>query len=78
MGPNACESSHSSEREIGVAAQSGTGIGMTLQTPDVGVRLEQADDLFVGRDSFAMKDAALGLHDDPLNQRTIVAILGLP
>ena len=31
MGRNACESTHSSEREIGVAAQSGTGIGPTLQ-----------------------------------------------
>jgi len=39
---------------------------------DVGVRLEQADDLFVGRDCLAMKDATFGLRDDPLDQRTIV------
>ena len=45
---------------------------------DVGVRLEQADDLFGGGDSLAMKDAALGLRDDPFDQRTIVAELGLP
>ena len=45
---------------------------------DVGVRLEQADDLLVGGDRLAMKDATLGLRDDPLDQRTIVAELGLP
>jgi len=45
---------------------------------DVGVRLEQADDLFVGRDCLAMKDATFGLRDDPLDQRTIVTELGLP
>ena len=37
-----------------------------------------AHDLFVSADRLAMKDATLGLRDDPLNQRTIVAILGLP
>ena len=45
---------------------------------DVGVRLEQADDLLVGGDRLATKNAALGLTDDPLDQRTIVAELGLP
>ena len=45
---------------------------------DVGVRLEQADDLLVGGDRLAMKNAALGLRDDPLDQRTIVPELGLP
>ena len=45
---------------------------------DVGVRLEQADDLFVGGDRLAMKNATLGLRDDPLDQRAIVAELGLP
>jgi hypothetical protein len=45
---------------------------------DVGVRLEQSDDLFVGGDSLAMKDAAFGLRDDPFDQRAIVAELGLP
>jgi len=45
---------------------------------DVGVRLEQADDLFVGGDRFAAKNTALGLRDDPLDQRAIVAKLGLP
>ena len=45
---------------------------------DVGVRLEQADDLLVGGDRLAMKNATLGLGDDPLDQRTIVAELGLP
>ena len=45
---------------------------------DVGVRLEQADDLFVGGDGLAMKDAAFGLRDDPFDQRAIVAELGSP
>ena len=42
------------------------------------VRLEQADDLLVGGDRLAMKNATLGLRDDPLDQRTIVPELGLP
>jgi len=45
---------------------------------DVGVRLEQADDFFVGGDRLAMKNAPFGLRDDPLDRRTIVAKLGLP
>ena len=45
---------------------------------DVGVRLEQADDLLVGGDRLAMKNATLGLRDDALDQRAIVAELGLP
>ncbi len=45
---------------------------------DVGVRLEQADDLFAGGDGLAVKDAAFGLPDDPFDQRTIVAEPGLP
>ena len=45
---------------------------------DVGVRLEQADDLFIGRDRLAMKNATLSLCDDPLDQRTIAVELGLP
>ena len=45
---------------------------------DAGVRLEQADDLFVGGDRFALKNATLGLGDDPLDQRAIAAELGLP
>ena len=45
---------------------------------DVGVRLEQADDLFVGGDRFATKNSTLGLGDDPLDQRAIAAELGLP
>src|SRR5580704_15302544 len=45
---------------------------------DVGVRLEQADDFLVGGDRLATKDSTLGLGDDPLDQRTIVAELGLP
>jgi hypothetical protein len=45
---------------------------------DVGVRLEQADDLLAGGDRLAMKSATLGLGDDPLDQRTIVMELGLP
>ena len=45
---------------------------------DVGVRLEQADDLFVGGDRLAMKNATFGLPDDPLDQRAIVAELDLP
>ena len=45
---------------------------------DVGVRLEQADDLLVGGDRLATKNATFGLRDDPLDQRTIVAELGLP
>src|SRR5271156_440838 len=43
---------------------------------DVGVRLEQADDLFVGGDLFATKNSTLGLGDDPLDQRAIAAELG--
>ena len=34
--------------------------------------------LLVGGDRLAMKNATLGLGDDPLDQRTIVAELGLP
>src|SRR5271168_606229 len=45
---------------------------------DVGVRLEQADDLVVGGDRFATKNSTLGLGDDPLDQRTILTELGLP
>ena len=45
---------------------------------DVGVRLEQADDLLVGGSRLAIKNATLGLGDDPLDQRTIVTELGLP
>ena len=45
---------------------------------DVRARLEQADDLFVGGDRLAMKNATFGLPDDPLDQRAIVAELGLP
>ena len=42
------------------------------------MRLEQADDLFVGGGLFATKNATLGLPDDRLDQRPIVAELGLP
>ncbi len=45
---------------------------------DIGVRLEQADDLFVGGDRLALKTATLGLPDDPLDQRATVPKLGLP
>ena len=45
---------------------------------DVGMRLEQADDLVAGRDGFAEKDATLGLPDDPLDQWAIVMQLSLP
>ena len=45
---------------------------------DVGVRLEQADDLLVGGESLAMKNATLALRDDALDQRAKVAELGLP
>ena len=34
--------------------------------------------IFVGGDRLAMKNATLGLGDNPLDQRTIVAELGLP
>ena len=44
---------------------------------DVGVRLEQADDL-VGGDRLALKNTTFGLRDDPLDQRTIVTELGVP
>jgi hypothetical protein len=40
---------------------------------DVGVRLEQADDLFCGGDRLAVKNTPLGLRDDPVDQRAIVA-----
>jgi hypothetical protein len=45
---------------------------------DVGVRLEQADDLLVGGESLAMKNATLALRDDALDQRAKAAELGLP
>ena len=45
---------------------------------DVGMRLEQADDLVACRNRFAAKDPALALGDDPLDQRTIVAALAVP
>ena len=44
---------------------------------DVGVRLEQADDLLVGGDCLALKNATRGLGDDPLDQRTIVGLSGI-
>ena len=50
----------------------------TALDDDVGVRLEQADDLLVGGDRLAMKNATFGLRDDPFDQRSIVAELGLP
>ena len=45
---------------------------------DVGMGLEQADQLVPGRDRLAGQDPTLGLGDDPLDQRLIVAQLGLP
>jgi len=45
---------------------------------DVGVRLEQADDLLVGGESLAMENATLALRDDALDQRTKGAELGPP
>ena len=36
---------------------------------DVGVGLEQADDLVVGGDRLALKNSTFGLRDDPLGQR---------
>ena len=45
---------------------------------DVGMGLEQADQLLAGRDRLAGQDPTLGLGDDPLDQRLIVADLGLP
>ena len=38
----------------------------------------KADDLFVGGDRLAMKNATFGLPDDPLDQRAIAAELRLP
>src|ERR1700722_16643170 len=38
---------------------------------DVGVRLEQADDLVVGGDRLALKNTTFGLRGDPPDQRTI-------
>ena len=42
------------------------------------MRLEQADDLLAGGDGFAVKNATLGLRDDPFDQRAIMMELGLP
>src|SRR6516225_1691001 len=50
----------------------------TALDDDVGVRLEQADDLLVGGHRLAMKNATFGLPDDPFDQRSIVAELGSP
>ena len=45
---------------------------------DVGMGLEQADDLVAGGDLLAAKNPTLGLPDDPFDQRAIVAELALP
>ena len=45
---------------------------------DVGMRLEQADDLFTGGDGFATENPTLGLRDNPLDQRSIATEPGLP
>jgi len=45
---------------------------------DVGMGFEQADELRAGRDRLAGQDPTLGLGDDPLDQRLIVAAPGLP
>ena len=42
------------------------------------MRLEQADQLLAGLHRLAIKDAALGLGEDALDQRQIVAELGAP
>ena len=45
---------------------------------DIGMGLEQADQLLAGRHRFAGEDAALGLRDEALDQRQIMLDLGLP
>ena len=45
---------------------------------DVGMRLEQADQLLAGRHRLAGQDPALALGDDALDQRQIMADLGMP
>src|SRR5205823_4005025 len=45
---------------------------------DVGMRLEQADQLLAGLHRLAIEDATLALGEDALDQREIVAELGAP
>jgi hypothetical protein len=45
---------------------------------DVGLRLEQANQLVTGRYRLAGQDPPLGLGDDPFDQRPVVADHGLP
>src|SRR5581483_9159501 len=45
---------------------------------NVGMRLEQADDLVAGGDGFTVKNPTLGLCDDPFDQWAIVVELALP
>ena len=45
---------------------------------DVGVRLEQADQLLSGRHRLSAQDPPLALDEDALDQRQIVAELGTP
>src|SRR5205807_4268216 len=45
---------------------------------DVGVRLEQADQLLAGRHRLAIEHPALGLDDDARDQRQIMVDLGTP
>ena len=45
---------------------------------DIGVRLEQADELLAGRYRLPRQHPPLALRDNPLDQRLIMADLGLP
>lgn len=45
---------------------------------DVAMRLEQAHQLLAGRNRLPGQDPPFGLGDDPLDQRPVVAELGLP
>jgi len=50
----------------------------TALDDDVGVRLEQADQLLTGRHDLAVKHAASGLDNNARNQRQVLCDLGTP
>ena len=52
------------------------GLAVVLDD-DIGVLLEDADELLAGRDLFVVEDSAFGLGDDSASQVDVVTQLGL-